>query len=202
MKARDNPFRAERVLSVRFRLDALEPDLTWEELFSRLETLKWRGALVGPEGSGKTTLLEDLEEQIVARGWQTQRLRLSREEPHFAPGFLAQFYATLTSQDVILFDGAEQLSRFAWHNFKRYSQSAKGLIITSHRAAMLPTLAHCRTSPQLLRDILDELLGEDAAQWHGEVATLWQRHDGNLRHALRELYDVYADLKVGDENKN
>jgi hypothetical protein len=197
MKARDNPFRAERVLSVRFRLDALEPDLTWEELFSRLETLKWRAALVGPEGSGKTTLLEDLEAQIVAHGWQTKRLRLSREEPRFAPGFLTKFCAALTPRHVILFDGAEQLSRFAWHHFKRHSRRAKGLIITSHHVGMLPTLADCHTSPQLLSDILDELLGEGAVRWHGEVATLWQRHDGNLRHALRELYDFYADLNIG-----
>ena len=194
MKARHNPFRAERVLQVRFRLDAIEPNLSWEALTTRLEALDWRGALVGPEGSGKTTLLEDLEAPLTARGLRVRHLRLSREAPSFAPGFLAQFYDSLMPNDCVLFDGAEQMSRLAWRRFERESRRAAGLVVTTHRAGLLPALAQCQTSPQLLRAILVQLLGDDAAQWDDEIETLWARHDGNLRLALRELYDVYAGM--------
>ena len=193
MKAKDNPFRAERVQSVRFRFDSVENGFTLPDLLARLEAMQWRGAIVGPQGSGKTTLLEELEPHFAARNWQICRLRLSREEPRFAPGLLDELSARLTSQHMILLDGAEQLNGFTWRRFERLSRRAAGLIITSHRTGLLPTLVQCHTSPQLLRDILDELLGDDAARWHDEVNELWTRHQGNLRSALRQLYDIHAE---------
>ena len=194
MRARDNPLRADRVATVRFRLDAIEPGLTWEALLARLESLGWRGAIIGPEGSGKTTLLEDLAPHLSAKGWRVLWLRLSREKPRFAPGFLEAFYGTLTLHDFILFDGAEQLPGLAWRRFLRDSQHAAGLVVTTHRSGLLPPLAHCRTNPQLLGEILGEMLDDDAARWQGEVENLWVRHHGDLRQALRELYDAYAEM--------
>lgn len=192
MKARQNPLRADRVLQVRFRLAAIEPDLSWEVLLDRLGAQHWRGALVGPEGSGKTTLLEDMAPHLVARGLRTKQLQLSREAPRFAPGFLAQFCDGLESQDCVLFDGAEQMSRLTWRRFLHQARRAGGLVITSHRAGLLPILVQCRTTPALLHDILVQLLGDDAARWDSE--TLWTRHGGNVRLALRELYDQYAEM--------
>jgi hypothetical protein len=63
--------------------------------------------------------------------------------------------------------------------------------VTSHRPDLLPTLHECRTTPELFEAIATELGGEKALQ---AASGLFVRHRGNLRDALRELYDVYANV--------
>ena len=187
MKARDNPFRTDRVLCVRYRLR----DTTWPELLSRLASLNHRAAIVGPEGAGKTTLLEDLEPHLATRGFQVKHLRLDDLQPSFDRAFLARFCEGLSQCDVILFDGAEQLGLFAWQMFKRRTRAAGGLIITSHCAGLLPTLINCRTDAQLFAELVQDLRGETSLAC--DLDALFARHRGNIRHALRELYDHCAE---------
>ena len=191
MKARDNPLRIERILQVRFRLEAIEAGLTLAELVERWENKGRRGAIIGPHGHGKTTLLEDLGEVFAARGETILNLRLSREKRRFTYDEWRQIQSA-APQTIILFDGAEQLNRLDWARFKKRSQRAKGIVITSHRAGLLPTLLECQTSPQLLRALLQQILGNDALAWDVECEVLWERHKGDLRLALREIYDIYA----------
>jgi len=55
---------------------------------------------------------------------------------------------------------------------------------------LLPTLIECTTSPALLDRIVHRLAPDtDAVRTPND---LFARHHGNLREALRELYDVYA----------
>jgi energy-coupling factor transporter ATP-binding protein EcfA2 len=191
MKARLNPLRVERVLQVRFRLDALEDGLTLDELLNRWEKLGRRAAFIGPHGSGKSTLLEDLAALFETRHSQVLNLRLSTEKRRFSADEWRSLHS-LTARTVILLDGAEQLSFFDWARFKYLSKKADGTLITSHRAGLLPTLIECCTSPRLLREILHQILGNDAAVWDVKCEALWTRHQGDLRLALREIYDVYA----------
>ena len=184
MKARDNPFSTDRVLRIRYRPQGW----TWDKLLDRLAQLDYRGAIVGPEGRGKTTLLEDLGERL-AQGFGVRHLRLTRERPTFDRPFLRDFFHGLSDRDVILFDGAEQLGRLAWWRFVRRSRRARGLVITSHRPGLLPTLVECETNVPLLRGIVADLHpggSEEAAE------ELFTRHSGNVREALRELYDRCA----------
>jgi hypothetical protein len=132
MRARDNPFSTDRVLKIRYR----PRGWTWDELLDRLARLDNRAAIVGPEGRGKTTLMEDLEPHLRTRGFGVKHLRLTRERPAFDPGWLRDFFAATTPNDVLLFDGAEQLTRFAWWRFRRAARRAAGLVITSHRFGM------------------------------------------------------------------
>ena len=184
MRARDNPFATDRVLRVRYRPQGW----TWEQLLGRLAAMKYRGAIVGPEGRGKTTLLEDLGGHLKERGLGIRHLRLTRERPRFDEAELRVFFRDIGDRDVILFDGAEQMSRLGWWKFLRRSRRARGLVITSHRPGMLPTLVECETSPALLAEIVHTLhppAGDaDAVQW------LFTRHGGNVREALRDLYDT------------
>jgi hypothetical protein len=183
--ARDNPFAAERVLRVRYRPQGW----TWEQLLARLASLDHRAAVVGPEGRGKTTLLEDLGGRLRAAGWGVKHLGLSREMRAFRRAFLRRFFDDLSGRDVVLLDGAEQMNRLAWWDFARRSKLAGGLVITSHRPGLLPTLVECETSVGLLRGIVQDLHagGADAA-----LDALFHRHRGNVRDVLRELYDVHA----------
>jgi hypothetical protein len=194
MKARDNPFKTDRVLGVRYRLR----DRTWEELLGRLKRLNYRAAIVGPNGAGKTTLLEDLEPRLAGLGFTVRCLRLDRETRSFPRGFLKDLFAALDERDLLLFDGAEQMSRFAWASFKTRSKRAGGLVITSHRRGMLPTLIECATSSELLDEIIAELLGATPQAPRETTEKLYAKHNGNLRDALREMYDMYAakDFKI------
>jgi hypothetical protein len=188
MRARDNPFATAFVHRIRYRL----PDgLSWEALLARLESMNWRAALVGPEGAGKTTLLEDFASRLRDRGFEIVWLRLTREEPRFAPKTLQQIDA-LHSRQMVLFDGAEQLSRWGWWRFRRRARRAGGLLITSHRSGLLPTLLKRGTTPELLAEIVADLLNEAPATHGAEAGRLHRKHHGNLREALREMYDLWS----------
>ncbi len=83
-------------------------------------------------------------------------------------------------------DGAEQLDPLAWWTLRLRSRAAAGMIVTSHRPGLLPTLHECRTTPELLAGIVADLVG---AAREAEIGELFARHGGDLRLALRELYD-------------
>jgi hypothetical protein len=188
MRARDNPFATARVHLVRYRL----PDgLTWDELLIRLESMNWRGAIVGSEGAGKTTLLEDFEPRLRERGFEIVWLQLTREKPRFASATLREL-ASLHAGQMILLDGAEQLSRWGWWRFLRLAGRAGGLLITSHRHGLLPTLLECETTAVLLAEIVAKLLTEAPDAHCAEASRLHRKHRGNLREALRELYDLWS----------
>jgi hypothetical protein len=188
MRARDNPFAIDRVHQVRYRF----LHTTWDDFLDRLAALDYRAALVGPDGSGKTTLLEDLDPYLRARNFDTKRLRLTREIRTFPRGFLKSFVAGLSDRDLVLFDGADHMKSLAWRRFERQTRKAGGLIIASHRPGLLPTLLECATTPALLAEILEELMGEEAAALADKANHLFEKHQGNIRDVLRGLYDVYA----------
>jgi len=188
-RARDNPFATEHVLRVRYRF--LKGSLA--DLLVRLESSGFRGAIVGPEGSGKTTLLEDLVAPLEARGFRVHLWRLhrgSRRQSWMLCRSLRR--ARLGPGDLALLDGAEQLGPLAWFLARRATRRAGGLLITRHRPGGLPTLLSCRTSPGLLHDIVANLAGDTAAADGERARELFARHGGNLREALRELYDQWA----------
>jgi len=186
MRARDNPFRSERILQLRYRLEGI----TWAELLKRCEALGGRAALVGPCGSGKTTLLEQLVPRFRERGLATHFIRLNHETGAFEPGFISRLAARLTGRDVLLLDGAEQLSLARWHWFKWRTRRAGRLIITTHLPGRLPTLWECRTSTGLLRQLAADLLQTDSGCDSELAQDLFLKHRGNLREALRECYDL------------
>jgi hypothetical protein len=193
MKARDNPFSTDRVLRIRY----IPQGWTWTDLMERLEALSYRGSIVGPHGSGKTTLLEDLEPRLAQKAFRVHCLRLDEEHRRFDPEWLRRFLAGLSREDLILLDGAEQLGPWNWRRIEKRSRAAGGLVVTTHRPGRLRTLVECRTSPKLLAGIVDLLL-PGVAHPPRQLATLFRRHGGNLRGALRELYDRAALHEAGE----
>ena len=188
MRARDNPFRTEQVERLSYQLQAT----TWPQLWARLEALRFRAAIVGAHGTGKTTLLEELGSRLRERGWLTLFIRRDAEHRTFSPGFVRALVSDVTSQTIILFDGAEQLRPLAWWRFQRCSWQAGGLIVTTHRPGRLPTLIECRTSAGLLADLARQLTDQADDGVRVTAESLFRRHRGNLREALREWYDRWA----------
>jgi hypothetical protein len=85
----------------------------------------------------------------------------------------------------VFVDSAEQLGWLGWRELRRLTVAAGALLITTHRRGHLPTVFVCRTSPELLGELVRELTGEPR-----DCSALWRRHRGNIRLALRELYDA------------
>lgn len=188
MRARENPFAVQRILEIRYSL----PEAAWENLLERLVALRFRAALVGPHGHGKTTLLEDLGTRLADRGFRIRAVTLHEGDRRLAAPQRRDLFGGLTPLDVLLLDGAEQLGRLAWLEARTRTRGAGGVVITSHRPGLLPTLHECRTTPELLMGIVRDLLGPEAEEMQGRVKELFARHSGNVREALRDLYDLYA----------
>jgi hypothetical protein len=182
VRARDNPFAVQRVLAIRYRLSGT----TWEELLARLESLRFRAALVGPHGHGKTTLLEDLGARLTGQGLRVRTVTLHEGDRRLDGAQRKILFHDLAPSDVLLLDGAEQLGHLPWFEVRTRTRPAGGLIVTSHRPGLLPTLHECRTTPELLAEIVGELAGEAR-----ETGELFARHGGNVRESLRELYDLW-----------
>ena len=161
----------------------------------RLAVLRFRAALVGLHGRGKTTLLEELAWRLEQRGLRTRAVTLQEGDRRLSPTQRETLFRGSTVLDVLLVDGAEQLGRLAWLEIRTRSRAAGGLVITSHRPGLLPTLHECHTSPELLAGIIAEMAemaGPDSAGSLPSSEELFVRHGGNVRDALRELYDCYA----------
>jgi hypothetical protein len=187
VKARENPFRADRVIAtIRYTC----PDEDLDSLVARLAALGYRAAIIGPHGAGKTTLLEDLGRALESRGFQITSVRLGTDDRRLPDTWPARA-SRLGPRDIVCLDGAEQLSAIRWLWFRWRARRAAGLIVTSHARGRLPPLIECTTSADLLERIVRRLSPASAAGAPA-AAELFRRHRGNLRDALRELYDFHA----------
>ncbi|RMF43446.1 MAG: hypothetical protein D6753_05155 [Planctomycetota bacterium] len=184
--ARLNPFAVDRVTALPFRLTAGD----WPALMTRLQDLNYRGAVVGPQGSGKTTLLEQLEREIpIHLGRAAWYVRM----PHQPSQRAAVVDAVLAraGRAIVLLDSAEKTPWRGWNAILRKSR-AGGLVVAVHRRCGLPVWLRTTTNPQLLTSLIRELgytsdeLPQDAIQ------AVFRHYRGNLREALRFLYDQVA----------
>ncbi len=188
MKARDNPFATERIHTVRYR----PVDVTFDEILLRLRELNYRAAIVGPDGSGKTTLLEDLQPVLHRKGLKTRVVFVNDTCPFDAPT-CRRLVSEINRDEILLLDGADLISRACWSLLKRHTIThALGLVITSHRPGMLPTLIECATTPTLLMEIVTALHPQGSGIPADLLDALYKRHHGNLRDCLRDLYDLFA----------
>lgn len=181
-RPRDNPFATRRLDGLAYRLEGS----TWEELLNRLEAAGGRGALVGPHGRGKTALLEALAPRLEARGY---RPLFFRADPD------VQLPEEIRSHHAVLLDCGELLGLWAWWRFRRAVRRAGVLVTTLHRPGRLPTLYACRSSPELLQELAEELLGRPAPELLDVTRTLYARNRGNLRQCLLDLYDRFTKTK-------
>ncbi|HEX8309775.1 MAG TPA: hypothetical protein VF614_00560 [Chthoniobacteraceae bacterium] len=184
--ASDNPFSAPRVEQLRFRF----PEGDWTTLVQRLEGLKWRATIVGPQGSGKSTLLEQLVPHLEARGFVPRLMRLPTESKMAEKEAQLIEARTLKTPDFLLLDGAEQLTTRQWLPLRVAIDALAGAVVTVHRTSRLPTLLELSTTPALLNDLVSELTGGQLEP--GEAAAILLRHRGNIRESLRELEERFS----------
>lgn len=187
MRPRDNPFATHRIEALSFRFPA---GLSWEKWLDRCAKANWRGAIVGPQGSGKTTLLEQLATRVQDFGLVPHSFRVQAESSIAEKQALLKQVRALRAPDLLLLDGAEQLTTREWLVLHSAASAMAGCIITVHRTSRLPTLLETRTTPELLIELAEELAEERLTK--AEAGALHKRHIGNLRECLRALYDQKA----------
>ena len=181
----DNPFASHRIEGLAYRYNGLG----LSGLRQRLEEMGGRSAIVGPKGSGKTTLLEELATTLPG---EPVKVRIEGGCRHPWRTVRAQLPSRVTSNHVMLVDGAEQLGPIGWRLLLRATRHARSFVATLHRPGRLPTLIECRPDHALLCDLVEELTPVDAPALIPGLEELFQRHDGDIRLCLRELYDMYA----------
>jgi hypothetical protein len=173
MKARENPFRSECVDALSYRAEGF----SWEALEADLDALRGRGAIVGPQGHGKTTLLLEwsgrCEGAIVLRVGKGRRFLEPEQRSKLRD----------CAGRRVFVDSVEQLTFAGWLELRWRARRAGSLVVTTHRTGRLHTLLECRTSRKLLDELVSELDGA-----HGDCPGLWEKHGGNVRTALSELY--------------
>ena len=174
MRAHENPYRTCRVESLPFRATR-----TVTAIVTELSSLDHRAAIVGPEGAGKSTLLREIADALVRSGMRSELIRFDDHAALFAAPF--------DREAIWLVDGAERIPlplRALLVN------SVRRIVITSHRwTAGLPVLFRCATTVGLFRQ-LTTALGETLPE--AEAETRFRDARGNLRLALRSLYDDAA----------
>jgi hypothetical protein len=142
--------------------------------------LDYRAAIVGPQGSGKTTLLEDLAPRLEELGFRCVLSRCNEDR---------RWQRRLEARELLLLDSAERLTALQWWRLKRRTRRAGGIIVTAHAPTRLATAIETSTSPQLLSELLRAMEQPREKQF---VQSLFRAHDGNLREALRAMYDQQA----------
>lgn len=184
VKPSDNPFRSTAVDALNYHAAGGE---SLEQIEAQLSGLNYRAAILGPHGHGKSTLMRHLVGrplptnirssitiQVAADGTNTAAVRVALTQP----------------ADVLLWiDGYDLLSaRLRWALRRR-----PYVVVTSHRKTALPTLICRETSPMLLGQLIDRL--SPAVRFmidETQLNDLNAEHHGNVRDALRELYDRCA----------
>ena len=184
ISARENPLRMECLEAIAFRFQAGN----WEQHLDRLHDLDFRAAIVGQHGRGKSTLLRELSCRLP----NSHLLDL----PHETSQHDAMIDSALQAAGeggVVLVDGIERVS---WLQRTRlYRRTSAGLVVTVHRRCRLPTWIHLKSSPELIRELVEELgLGADEILTASEHALA--HHTGNVRDALRSMYDQIAIGKL------
>ena len=195
MKARENPFRAERVRSLQFRPHGLG----WDELMARLAELNYRAAFIGHEGAGKTTALEQLANKLNEQGWKSEIVYLGPLHRQEIIQKLRRLAAVADSKTIVLIDSAEKIPKLVWGLVTRLYRNAGGLVITAHNAGRLPTLYQCSTSESLLDELLVELVPSPAPALRHEAKVKFNQLSGNIRHVFWQLYDLWPGIQTNGQ---
>lgn len=195
----ENPFSSRHIRpgAVPF---LFPPNQNAVTLVERLERNHWWGEIVGPHGSGKSTLLATLIPVIEQAGRAVVLVELHNGQRRLP---LRLDDARLQASTVLIVDGYEQLSR--WNRFwlkRRCRRRGLGLLATSHVSVGLSEIYRTAVTTKLAGRVVALLLNNQTPPpSEAELQACLSRHDGNLREALFELYDVceeggFRDLEI------
>lgn len=182
MKASENPFRSAAIAELRYRI-APEDLLALAQ--NAVDTDK-HCCILGPEGTGKTTLLEDLDQQLIEMGHETEWIRLNNDSSRAKRNeAMARLAGAAKSGKIVLLDGGEVLKLLQWWKIRRLGRSGLKVVATLHRNRGLFVLH--RTTPDwsvaksMVRTLSNRELEDVAAE-------AFKESRGNVREVFRACY--------------
>lgn len=167
------------------------PGQSAKELVESLRAGAWWGEIVGPHGSGKSALVCALIPALQAAGRSVLRIDLHDGQRRL-PIDLRRA-DNVAENTILIIDGYEQLSFWSRVRLKGFCRRKRlGLLVTSHQPMGLPLLFRTTPTATLAEEIVRFLLrGRPGLVDSAEIARRLERHGGDLRELLFELYDLY-----------
>jgi hypothetical protein len=166
------------------------------QLADILEAHAWWGEIIGCHGTGKSTLLAALTRTIEARGRLVKSITIVAGERRLPRAFFTSLRPT-AGLGVAVVDGFEQLDAWNRLRLKRFCRKhSVGLVVASHRSANLPHLYETAVDDDRAWRVVQRLQsGFPPRIESGDLTARLARHQGNLREALFDLYDLYEERK-------
>ncbi len=168
------------------------------DLVARLRQQRWWGQIVGPHGSGKSSLLAALRPSLETAGLAPLIVTLHQGQRRLDVALNDQLAGQTR---LMVIDGYEQLGWMARCRLKHFCRRhGLGLLVTSHRGCGLPPLFQTQATLPQAQAIVEQLQAGFAARIApDDVRAALQRHGGNLREMLFDLYDLYESRRRGTE---
>lgn len=172
-----------------------------EAILARFAAAGRTGQIVGPHGGGKSALLADLIGSWTEAGERVVLCELHDGQRRLPRRFWSEL--GLARPTLLAVDGYEQLSFWAARGLRRFCRRRRiGLVITAHRSMGFPDLARCAPSLETVEKLVGGLLGGEAPWLTGEaLAACFDKHAGNVREILFELYDLYEDRRAAARSR-
>ncbi len=188
-----NPFCAARLRPGTIDF-VFEAGKSLEQLVDSLEAKAWQGQIIGRHGTGKSTLLAALMPAIEGRGRLVKSVTLVAGQRHLPREFITSLRLS-AGLGVAAVDGFEQLHFWNRLLLKRFCRThGIGLVVASHRSAKLPSLYETAIDETRAWKVVERLQnGFPPRIESGDLTVRLARHQGNLREALFDLYDLYEE---------
>ena len=190
---RTNPFCAARLRPGTIDY-VFEQGKSLQQLVDALEANAWQGQITGGHGTGKSTLLAALTPAIEGRGRLVKSITLVAGQRRLPSEFIASLRLS-AGLGVAAVDGVEQLHFWSRLLLKRFCRThGVGLVVASHRSADLPSLYETAVDEARAWRVVQRLQdGFPPRIEIGDLVARLARHQGNLREALFDLYDLYEE---------
>ena len=181
-------------------------DRFYDDLYDSLQKTAYRSQVVGSHGTGKTTFLISfvrfLERQdhiVIHFTLHDGQRTITRKFWEWHNILVAQYKSgDIDNVPIAVIDGYEQLSLEQKIRLRMSCRKKRcGLLITTHTPAWnLPVLLRTEPTYQTLQSIVRHLFRDVTdvePPDHLLCSSLFDRHQGNIRNVLFDLYDQYEE---------
>lgn len=187
-----------------FPAEAAVENFRFDALYNAFLSYACHAQIIGGHGTGKSTFLAGFVSLLRKNGHEINRITLHDNQRRLPGEFrerqlkIIENFKTgrMTKAPIAVIDGYEQLSWFQKSGLRRFVEKNRcGLLVTVHdRMRHFPVLFQTKPEFEILQQIIEFLFREQIEIDPPDPAlcrALFERHRGNIRNVLFDLYDLY-----------